>query len=222
MTYPGLGAMVIAFFLLTAGAAAAEELIPGYPEAIETHDPREIAQLPRYCVYTQVFRQNVPGGNNQAEIDRWYAQLGPTFHAMHHYCWGLIRTNRALFLATNARARNFYLETAVGEYDYVIAHATPGFVLLPEIFTKKAENLIRLGKGRLALFQLARAIELKPDYWPPYVVMSDYYKSTGDISRARELLETALLFAPEAQSLKKRLAALDDMETASKPTQRSR
>src|SRR4051812_39160268 len=43
--------------------------IPGYSDDIRyAFDPREIALLPPYCIYTQVFRDNVPGANDPAEI----------------------------------------------------------------------------------------------------------------------------------------------------------
>ena len=165
--------------------------------------------LPRYCAYTQSFRDHVPGGNNPAEIQRWYSMLGETFHAMHHYCWGLMKTNRGVLLARSEQWRRFYLNDAIGEFDYVIDHAPPDFVLLPEILMKKGENLIRLGQDGSGNLQLLRAIELKPDYWPPYAVMSDYYKKTGDLKNAREVLEKGLLASPDAKALKERLANLD-------------
>ena len=55
--------------------------IPGYPSNIEAYDSREVAMLPHYCIYTQLFRERVPGGNNPAEIGRWRAMMGETFDA---------------------------------------------------------------------------------------------------------------------------------------------
>ena len=81
--------------ILAAGAPTyAQNITPGYPASVTAYDPREVAMLPRYCAYTQSFRDHVPGGNNPAEIQRWYSILGETFHAMHHYCFGLMKTNR--------------------------------------------------------------------------------------------------------------------------------
>ena len=165
--------------------------------------------LPRYCAYTQSFRDRVPGGNNPDEIQRWYSIMGQTFHAMHHYCWGLMKTNRGVLLARDEQSRRFYLQDAIGEFDYVIDRAPPDFVLLPEILMKKGENLIRLGQHGSGIRQLLRAIELKPDYWPPYAAMSDYYKNTGDLKKAREVLEKGLSASPDAKALKDRLAKLD-------------
>jgi hypothetical protein len=195
-------------YVLTASTPATAGDIPGYPDQIDAYDSREVAMLPRYCIYTQLFRQHVPGGDNPGEIRRWSALLGPTFSAMHHYCWGLMKTNRALFLARTKQVKNFYLGSSINEFDYVIAHAPADFVLLPEILTKKGENLIRMGNGAAGSNELRRAIELKPDYWPPYAALSDYYKASGDLVSARALLEKALAIAPETKGLKRRLVDL--------------
>ena len=50
--------------------------IPGYPDSVMAYDAREVALLPRYCTYTQLFRDHVPGGNNKQVVDQWQAQLG--------------------------------------------------------------------------------------------------------------------------------------------------
>jgi hypothetical protein len=195
--------------ILAVGVPTYAQDIPGYPASVTAFDPREVAVLPRYCVYTQMFRDRVPGGNNPDEIQRWYSILGQTFHAMHHYCLGLMKTNRGVLLARDDQLIRFYLNDAILEFDYVIERAPPDFVLLPEFLMKKGENLIRLGKGESGNLQLLRAIELKPDYWPPYAAMSDYYKNTGDLKNAREVLEKGLAASPGAKALKERLVNLD-------------
>ena len=198
--------------LAVAGAVHCQELqIPGYPRAVEAYDPREVAMLPRYCIYTQSFRDKVPGGNEQAVIDGWYERLGPTFHALHHYCLGLMKTNRAVLLTLDPIARRFYLADSIIEFDYVITRAADDFLLLPEILTKKAENLVLLGKGPLAVFEFERAIEIKSDYWPPYAYLSDYYKQAGNTKKARELLDAGLAQVPDAKGLQRRLAELQSV-----------
>ena len=186
--------------------------IPGYPSNVLAYDPREVRMLPQYCAYAQSFREHVPGGNNPDEIQRWYSVLGETFHHMHHYCWGLMKTNRGVLLARDEQSRRFYLTDAIREFDYVINHAPPDYVLLPEFLMKKGENLIRLGQVGNANVQLLRAIELKPDYWPPYAVLSDNYKKSGDAKKAREVLEKGLSASPDAKALKERLANLDSLK----------
>jgi len=182
--------------------------IPGYPADIWTMDAREVALLPRYCLYTQTFRERVPGANDPAAIESWYSYMGPVFHHMHHYCIGLMKTNRALLLSREAHTRRYYLADAVTEYDYVIDRSPPDFVLLPEIRTNKGRNLVMLEKGPLAVMEFGRAIESKNDYWPPYAYLSDYYKQLGDAKKARELLEQGLSHVPDAKGLQRRLAEL--------------
>jgi len=148
-----------------------------------------------------------------------YELMGPGFNAMHHYCWGLMKTNRGLLLARNQQARTFYLESSVIEFDYVLRNSPEDFVMAPEVLTKKGENLIRLGQKALGVQSLERAIVLKEDYWPPYAVLSDYYKQTGDAAKAHELLEKALTFAPDAKALTRRLEELEN--TKKKPLQRN-
>jgi hypothetical protein len=215
-----LCAVFVLLAVLNANAASGGTMIPGYPDEIEAYDVREVAMLPAYCKHTQLFRVRVPGGNNSAEIKRWSELLGPTFSAMHHYCWGLMKTNRAVILARTKQARTFYLSSAVKEFDYVLERAPADFVLLPEILTKKGENLIRLGRGALAIKELEHAIETKPDYWPPYVTLSNYYKKSGDVAKARELLQKALSFSPDNKSLKTQLAELESGKGSQNPRPR--
>lgn len=184
-----------------------------------------MALLPRYCMYTQTFRDVVPGGHNPEEVKRWTSAMGNIFNAMHHYCAGLIKTNRAILLSVTPEERSFYLYDSLTEFDYVIERAPQDFNLLPEIFTKKGQNLVRLDKGYLATVEFKRAIELKPDYWQAYAGLSDYYKGRGDFQKAREYLEKGLSSSPDADGLKKRLTELDAVsakrKTAPKSNERS-
>jgi tetratricopeptide (TPR) repeat protein len=199
--------LLVAPLLITTHILAAN--IPGYPASIDAYDAREVAMLPHYCKYTQVFRDRVPGGNNPVEIERWYSIMGQiSFHTMHHYCWGLMKTNRALILVRNQQDRQFYLMDSITEFDFVIQRASPDFLMLPEIFTKKGENLLRLGRPAQGIAELQRAIELKPDYWPPYATISDHFKQVKDFASARQWLEKGLAAAPDAAALRQRLSDL--------------
>ena len=174
------------------------------------YDPKQLAMLPPYCKYTQLYRDNVPGGNDPREIERWGSVMGAqSFHHMHHYCFGLENTNRALYFTTTKLERNFELAQSLREFDYVLARVPPDFVLRPEILTKRGENLLRLGNGPQGALDLSLAIELKPDHWPPYAALSDYYKGLGDLRSAREWAAKGLAAAPGTKALQRRLADLD-------------
>ncbi len=180
--------------------------IMGYPASIYAFDQREIRLLPRFCLFTQHFREKLVGSADTAEIEAWSARLGPTFVHLHHYCYGLMNANRGMHLAQSSSVRNFYLTGAVTEFDYVIERAAPDFVLLPEVITKKADMLLLLNKAPMAVLQFERAIELKQDYWPPYAHLSDHYKSIGNVKKARETLEAGLVHVPDAKGLLRRLS----------------
>ena len=195
--------------------------IPGYP-SIEAYDPREMALLPQYCKYTFYFREKVPGGNDTSAMEGWIGVLGPTFHHIHHYCFGLMKTNRAVLLARSEQVRAGYLTDSLHEFDYVLERAAPDFVLLPEILTKKGENLVRMNKGPLATIEFERAVEIKPDYWLAYAQLSDYYKGVGMKQEARDALNRGLATAPGTPALTRRLAELGPSKESSAATTKSK
>ena len=195
------------YFSLGISICAAD--IPGYPEHVEGYDPREVHLLPRYCVYTLTFRRAIPRGNDPAEVERLTNEMGPAFGHLHHYCWGLMKTNRANLLARTERDRLYYLTDSISEFDYVIERAPLDFRLLPEILTKKGDTLVRLDRAGEGMLEFQRAIKLKPDYWQAYAAMSDYYKETRQFAKAREWLDKGLSAAPNAKILKERLTELD-------------
>jgi len=171
--------------------------------------PREMALLPPYCKYTQLYRSSVPGGDDPAQAERWKSNLGYMYDHMHHYCRGLQQTNYAKIFAHTSGERMERWKQSIGEFDYVLKYMKPDYALLPEVLTKKGENLIRMGRAAEAMEPLQLAIKLKPDYWPPYAALSDYYKEAGDLKNARGWLELALAISPDAKGLKLRLAELD-------------
>ena len=182
-------------------------------------DPKQLAMLPPYCKYTQVFRENVPGGNDPREIERWASVLGAAnFEHLHHYCAGLENTNRALYFSSNKQDRNFELSQSVREFGYVLERVSRDFPLLPEVLTRRGENLLRLGDGPKGVLDLNRAIELKPDHWPPYAALSDYYRGLGDVASAREWAEKGLSAAPGTKALQRRVAELNKAKVGRKPS----
>jgi tetratricopeptide (TPR) repeat protein len=187
--------------------------------AESTYDPKLLALLPPYCKYTQLYRDKVAGADDATQIQHWINTMGlRNYLHMHHFCWGLENTNRALYFSGSKLERDRELAASVGEFDYVIDRVAPDFVLLPEILARRGENLLRLGNGPRGLLDLTRAIELKPDHWPPYAALSDYYKSLGDFGSAREWAEKGLAAAPGTKALQRRLAELDKPRARATPS----
>jgi tetratricopeptide (TPR) repeat protein len=209
MTLSSLIAWPVALLAMLHGSSAVAQ---------SQFDPKQLAMLPPYCKYTQLYRQNVPGGNDPQQIERWASVLGAeNFIHMHHYCLGLESANRALYFSSTKQDRDRELTTSVREFDYVIDRVTPEFALLPEILTRRGENLLRLGNAPQGVVDLNRAIELKPDHWPPYAALSDYFKALGDVASAREWAEKGLSAAPGTKALQRRLAELDKTKAGRTP-----
>jgi len=199
-----LKAAGLAVFLFASLSAEASE------DSMRT-SPKDMAMLPPYCPYTFYYKQRIPGAMNPEHQKLWRQKLGDTFQHLHHYCWALQDTYDAIG-ARSAQERAALLKRSVTEFDYVLRGSAADFVLLPEILTKKGENLIKLGSSGPGLASLVQAIEVKADYWPPYAQLSDYFKQAGDIAKAREFIEKALAFAPDSKSLRTRLDELDKMK----------
>jgi hypothetical protein len=87
--------------------------------------------------------------------------------------------------------------------------------MLPEIYTKRGENLLRLHEVGEGIVSLQHAIKLKADYWPPYAALSDYFKSAGQKATATEWLRKGLAASPGAKPLQERLSALERKSAAS-------
>ena len=203
--------------LLAAATASHSQDIPGYPASVQAFDSREVAMLPAYCRYTIYFRDKVPGGSNATEMTRWRDYFGPTFGTLHHHCFGIMKTNRAVLLAREALTKQFYLTDSLLEFDYVLERAPADFVLLPELLTKKGANLVLLNRGPEAVVHFERAIEARPDYWPAYGELSDFFRAVREPEKAREVLERGLAAAPNTPALERRLSELDKARGERRP-----
>ena len=171
----------------------------------------DLALLPEVCMYATGF----PGAVNRDKRKAWEDRLGrdatggnSMLNHMHHYCRGLIWTNRAVYTAKNTKERQQVLNSSIGEFSYVIRNSPPGFVLLPEFLTKRGENLVKISRGPEGDADLNRAIAIKGDYWPPYAALSDYYKSMGELGKARDVIEKGLAMNPGTKALERRAAEL--------------
>jgi tetratricopeptide (TPR) repeat protein len=195
-------------------AAALSLLAPTQTEAQYKFEESLMHMLPQYCRYTQQLREHMRGDNRE-EIARWTTVMGSTFVHLHHYCFGLMDTNRAVLLAQSREDRLLNLNNSIKEYDYVIDRAPIDFTLLPEILTRKGESLIHLDRPGEAMLEFQRAIKIQADYAPAYAAASDFYKRTGQLAKAREWLEKGLSAAPNAGALKRRMAELDRQKAKS-------
>lgn len=130
------GLFVLSALAVAAGLAQAQ---PKLPYAIS---PAELQLLPEGCKA----KLDTALRTNQQLQDQWANRLGPdTWRHLHHYCHGLKFMNRANFTFDNADKR-FYLQSAMGEFEYVITHVPSNSPILAEVNGKKKETEIMLGR----------------------------------------------------------------------------
>lgn len=164
--------------------------------------PGEIALLPPYCPHTEAFDHGPKNSPTQSpEAPYWESLLGPTFWAMHHYCWGLVNLNRLQLGRAATNNKQSFAKGIVDEYAYVIRHSAPDFILLPELWLRVGEASLLAGNIGQAMEAYASARRIKPDYWPAYTQWAEFLLSYGRKAEAKALLEDGLRLAPDAPEL---------------------
>lgn len=181
-------------------------LLIAVPEMAAANKPDNITEaemklLPRYCPDTMGFNYGDAYFNTSPRAGRWVALMGKGFWAMHHYCWAQINLHRALRSGVSAQFKRGTLEGVRSDYQFVIAHTTADFIMLPEIFSRLGEVELMLANPNAADKAFASARELKPDYWPAYSHWAEFLIRSGKRAEAKKLLQTGLEYSPTAKVL---------------------
>lgn len=161
----------------------------------------EMARLPEYCPHTLAY-----GGPDFA---LWRARLGETFTHLHHYCWGLLKANRAVAPGVRPQHRRALFASAVQECYYVLDRAPADFVLRPEILLKAGVFYGETGDVVRALEHYEQSRAAKPDYWPPYVEAVDLNMKLGRKQHAIDWLKEGLRVMPQEPRLLEALARIE-------------
>lgn len=162
----------------------------------------EIRYLPEYCKVKFEYGYNQKNPN----VKKWMGILGPNYGDIHHYCKGMVLISRA---DKNPNAYSWLLQRAIGNFDYIIAAAKPGFILLPEILVKRGEVNERLNQKAEAIADYYNAIKANKSYSHPYARLSRLFMKSNDKVKAREILEEGLKHAPTSKLLKRKLDKLN-------------
>lgn len=191
----------VAATLLTMMAVSAQASDVRYPK-----DKKDLTILPKYCEGTQIIRgiSKLP----RASVDAYYASYGPTYNHVHHYCWALFAEFNGDKMLDKGPRVNAYRQ-ALNDIDYVLHKSPPpSFPLLPEIHTSRGRILLKMDKPGEGIAELNNAINLKPDYEPAYMQLSDYYLNTGKKQNAISILEKGVENNPSPSRLLRKLKKL--------------
>jgi len=180
--------IVCLLFSLCAGNIYSKEL-PFSPT------DEELKALPLYC--TDKIKTK-----NHAKLR---SVFGKDFLHLHHYCFGMNFYKRANNEFKNKNLRIHYLGRSEANYNYIIEHTSPEFVLRPEVYVKAGKTKEMQNEFSKAAEYYIRAINEKPDYSKSYVALSILYKRQGNIKGAVEILEQGLKVNPKSKKLKRQL-----------------
>jgi len=157
----------------------------------------ELALLPLSC---QAKLKNP----NPTDIKLYSAKIGPDWLHFHHYCFALNFINRYTRSFANKTDQLFYLQSAMGDFDYVFTHSSPDFWMRPEMHVQKGKLLAAAKRNVEAVREFEQALQDNPNYVEAYVALSDYYKNAGQQSKSIAALEQAMQRAPNIKSLQRK------------------
>lgn len=178
--------------------------------------PQEKGMLPEFCKYTQ----GALGGNEKVwdpspGARYWMGVFGgegqtSNLWVMHHYCYALIHMSRGYRGNLSKMQYEAAWTSVVNEIDFTLGYRPLplDFILMPQMMLYRGRALMRLKQHGQAIQSFEKAIEAKPDYWPPYRDIADYYVSAGGKAKAISILQEGLVHAPDAKPLKQRLTEL--------------
>ena len=170
--------------------------------------PGEVALLPPYCRDSQTFGLQGFREGPHPKQQVWIAEMGQTFWAIHHYCWALVSASRAKRAGVSPQQRVGLYQAAIADSFYVLEHAQPDFVLLPEIYLRMGQFAVGAGDPVRAAEFFEKSRDRKPDYWPAYVELVNLNLSLGRKQVAINTARAGLQAVPEQPNLKELLSKL--------------
>ncbi len=158
--------------------------------AVDAHAPTdaELAQLPPYCA------KRWKGTLSQEEL--------ANFPHGHHYCSGLKFLNRAQ-RSRAAEDRKFNLQSAQGEFSYVLQHLSKSHWMYPQVQTEMGHTLLKSKDTGAALNIFNQALASSPAYEPAYAGLIEALQRTGSKSSVLEVATIGLKHLPDSRYLKK-------------------
>jgi tetratricopeptide (TPR) repeat protein len=161
----------------------------------------ELLRLPPYCQA----KFNLPQGS--AASNAWRDQIGENYKDLHHYCAGLNYVNR-YWGEQDPRQRSYYLQRALGNFDYMVKAEKPGFALRAELYLNRGEVFRIMRKPGQAIDDFKRALSINPNLEKPYLQLADLHKAGKSTARALETVTEGLRHIPDSKPLQRRYLEL--------------
>jgi len=167
----------------------------------------ELTLMPPYC--TALLGQDVGLPNFKDSPLRDTVPAGCP--ALNHYCYGL----KAMIRVDRNRGvdQSFWLTSAIGHFRERTSgweKEAPTCSIRPEAYTNLGKALLRQNKALVgqAIMNYSKALELRPDYLPAYLALSDAYLGLGKKGEALHAAEQGLKYLPDSKGLLRRFKEL--------------
>ncbi len=128
----------------------------------------------------------------------------PNAKNMHHYCDGLRFLDRAYSAMGNKREMHYYLEQSIDGFDTVLRATPESYPLRGEFHIGKARALKLLGKNAEAAAEYHKALRYKLNSPDVYIAVADFFKESGNKTKALEMVTEGLKINPNSKGLKRR------------------
>ncbi len=146
----------------------------------------ERSLLPQWCKFTQTF---VTGAQGNLRYQQYLGQYGEGWKHVHHFCWGLVSMVRAAGYDTSASQRDYFLKSAIMDFDYVLERAPENFVLRFDINLKKVRALLTRNELNNAESLARQIVERWSDRADAYGLLAEVYLAAKAPHEARKALE---------------------------------
>jgi tetratricopeptide (TPR) repeat protein len=163
--------------------------------------PEEMARLPALCTV------RMHGDRQSPEYRAWRARIGENYEDFFHYCAGLNFVNR-YWGARVATERNYYLQQAKAEFDYIINRMKPDFTMGADLYSDRGGVFNLMGRLGDAINDFNKALSIDPKMVRPYLELADLYEKAKNRTRALEVTTAGLRLLPDSKALQRRYLEL--------------
>lgn len=115
--------------------------------------------LPRWCDFTQGFDRAPDAPGHYAS---YVQRFGEGWTHLHHFCWAMVNLQRYQRFDAGPQRKKGLAVAVIGDLDYVLREAPEDFVLLFDVYLRKAKLLLLEGELEAA----RRVSDLMVEKWP--------------------------------------------------------
>lgn len=159
----------------------------------------EIKAMPPYCAA----RLYIDPGS----VEYWKGILGPDYLHTHHLCYALGAISR-YYRARTYTDKMGNLQSAINDLNYVLGHASPGYILMPDVYMNRGLALSLMKKDASAITDFLKAVEMNPKLTRAYTMVADHYVKLKKQDEALKLVTEGLRHNPESKVLQRQYKKL--------------